>query len=161
VLPKGVEGFTLVDGVWVTTPKLAGALAMVLRQSLVDLSGARLAAEGQQSKAEVMYQYLTGPRFQQRVNAILEPFLAMQEDLQRERRSMERVWNMRAVEIDRVIKATSGMYGDLQGIAGQSMKELEALNLDASANDEAGPVVRQTTESGQRHEASIGEHVEY
>ena len=62
-LPKGVQTFDFIDGVWVTDPQCAVAVAIALRESLIALSAARLAGEGQQTKMELVYQYLTGPRF--------------------------------------------------------------------------------------------------
>lgn len=34
VLPKGVETFDLVDGVWITSPRVAIPVAIMLRQAL-------------------------------------------------------------------------------------------------------------------------------
>ena len=42
-LPKGVQTFDYIDGVWVTEPKCAVAVAVALRESLIALSAARLA----------------------------------------------------------------------------------------------------------------------
>src|SRR3972149_445049 len=67
VLPKGVETFEMVDGIWVTHPRAALPVAAILRQSLLEIAVARQASEGQQTKTEMVYQYLTGPRFRQRV----------------------------------------------------------------------------------------------
>ena len=69
-LPKGVQTFDHVDGVWVTDFKCAVPVALALRQLLVEVAGARLAGEGQQSKMELVYDYLTGPRFRHRIEAI-------------------------------------------------------------------------------------------
>ena len=130
-LPKGVETFEMVDGVWVTHPRAALPVAMILRQSLVDLALTRQASEGQQTKTEMIYQYLTGPRFRQRVEAIVEAFSTMQEDLDKERKAIMKQWAKREEQIERVMGATVGMYGDLQGIAGKSLQEIEGLELDA------------------------------
>ncbi len=130
-LPKGVETFELMDGVWVTHPRAAVPVAMILRQSLLDLAGARQSSEGQQSKTEMVYQYLTGPRFKLRVEAIVEAFSTMQEDLDRERKAIMKQWAKREEQIERVMSATVGMYGDLQGIAGKSLQEIEGLELPA------------------------------
>ena len=40
---------------------------------------------------------------------------------------MTRQWAKRDRELLTVLEATSGMYGDLQGIAGQSLLEIDAL----------------------------------
>lgn len=129
-LPKGVEAFDVVDGVWVTSPRAALPVATVLRHSLLQVSMARAATEGQQTKTEMVYQYLTGPRFRHRVEAIVEAFSSMQEDLDKERKAIMKQWAKRQEQIERVMGATVGMYGDLQGIAGKSLQEIEGLELD-------------------------------
>jgi hypothetical protein len=130
-LPKGVDSFELIEGVWVTHPRVAIPLAATLRQSLIDLATARQAGEGQQTKTEMVYQYLTGPRFRQRVQAIVEAFSSMQEDLDKERKAILKQWAKREEQIERVMQATVGMYGDLQGIAGKTLQEIEGLELKA------------------------------
>lgn len=131
VLPKGVETFELVEGIWVTHPRAALPVAVILRQSLLELALARQSSEGQQTKTEMVYQYLTGPRFRQRVEAIVEAFSSMQEDLDKERKAIMKQWAKREEQIERVMGATVGMYGDLQGIAGKSLQEIEGLEFKA------------------------------
>lgn len=130
-LPKNLETFDLIDGIWITSPRSAIAVALVLRHSLIELAAARQASEGQQTKMELVYQYLTGPRFRQRVQAIVEKFTDMHDDLDRERKAMTRLWAKREEQIRGVIDATAGMYGDLQGIAGKTLQEIEGLSLVA------------------------------
>src|SRR5690349_6858844 len=131
ILPKGVEAFDLVDGIWVTNTKSVFSLAVALRHSLIEISSARQALEGQQTKTEMVYQYLTGPRFRHRVEAIVEAFSSMQEDLDREKKAITKQWAKREEQIERVMQATAGMYGDLQGIAGKTIQEIEGLELHA------------------------------
>jgi len=137
-LPKSVETFDLVDGVWVTDPRFAMPLAIALRQSLIELAGSRLAQEGQQNKMEMVYTYLTGPRFRLRIDAIVEKFTDMQVDLDRERKVMMRMWAKREEQLRGVLDSTAGLYGDIQGIAGRAMQEIESLDvLMIEANGEA------------------------
>jgi len=131
VLPKGVESFDLIDGVWVTHSRSMLSVAVALRHSLIEVASARLALEGQQTKTEMVYQYLTGPRFRHRVEAIVESFSSMQEDLDKEKKAITKQWAKREEQIERVMQATAGMYGDLQGIAGKSIKEIEGLEMKA------------------------------
>ena len=65
----------------------------------------------------MVYQYLTGPRFRHRVEAIVEAFSTMQEDLDKELSAIMKQWAKREQQIERVIGTTVGMYDDLQGIA--------------------------------------------
>jgi hypothetical protein len=135
-----VDTFDVIDGVWVAHPRAAIPVAAILRQSLLDVALARSASEGQQTKTEMVYQYLTGPRFRHRVEAIVEAFSTMQNDLDRERKAIMKQWAKREVQIDRVMQATVGMYGDLQGIAGKTLQEIEGLELLAleGPEDDAG-----------------------
>lgn len=130
-LPKDVDTFELVDGVWVTHPRAAFPVAMILRQTLIEVASARQASEGQQTKTEMVYQYLTGPRFRQRVQAIVEAFSSMQGDLDKEKKVITKQWAKREEQINRVMQSTVGMYGDLQGIAGKTLQEIEGLEISA------------------------------
>jgi hypothetical protein len=105
------------------------SVAVALRHSLIEVASARQALEGQQTKTEMVYQYLTGPRFRHRVEAIVEAFSSMQEDLDREKKAITKQWAKREEQIERVMQATAGMYGDLQGIAGKTIQEIEGLGL--------------------------------
>jgi hypothetical protein len=106
-------------------------VAIAMRHTLLEVASARQASEGQQTKMEMVYQYLMGPRFRQRVQAIVEGFSSMQEDLDKERKVIMKQWAKREEQIDRVMQATVGMYGDLQGIAGKTLQEIEGLELRA------------------------------
>jgi hypothetical protein len=129
VLPKEVETFGFVGEVWVAHPKVVLPIALALRQTLIEATTARQVSDGQQTKMEMVYQYLTGPRFRQRIQAIVEAFSSMKEDLERERKAITRQWAKREEQIDRVMQATVGMYGDLQGIAGRTLQEIEGLEF--------------------------------
>jgi hypothetical protein len=130
-LPEGVDSFDLIDGVWVTHPPSTLPVAVAIRHTLIEVALARQASEGQQTKMELVYQYLTGPRFRQRVHAIAEAFSTMKEDLEKEKKAITRQWAKRDEQIEHVMQATVGMYGDLQGIAGKTIQEIEGLSLKA------------------------------
>ena len=130
-LPKDTDTFDLVEGIWVTHPRAALSVALALRQSLIEVALARQAGEGQQTKMEMVYEYLTGPRFRQRIQAIVEAFSTMKDDLEKEKKAITKQWAKREEQIERVMRSTVGMYGDLQGIAGKTVQEIEGLDLKA------------------------------
>lgn len=136
-LPKEIETFGLVENVWVTHTKTVLPVALTLRHTLIEVASARQASEGQQTKTEMIYQYLTGPRFRHRVEAIVEAFSSMQEDLDKEKKAIVKQWAKREEQIDRVMQATAGMYGDLQGIAGKTIQQIEGLELPLLESDTA------------------------
>jgi hypothetical protein len=94
---------------------------------------------------EVLYHYLSGSEFRQRVEAIIEAFVDMQKDLQAERRTAERQWSKREKQIQRVIANTAGMYGDLQGIIGTSLQAIPALTDGDEDAPEAAHAARGTS----------------
>lgn len=52
----------------------------------------------------------------------------MQEDLDKEKKAITKQWAKREEQIDRVMQATVGMYGDLQGIAGKTLQRIEEMD---------------------------------
>ena len=129
-LPEAIEGFGRIDGIWVAGLKTWPALAVALREQLIQVAYVRAASEGKNEKMELLYEYLSGNEFRQRVEAIVEAFEAMQSQLNRERRAMEKQWAEREKQIQRVIGSTSAMYGALQGIVGGGLAPIPALELD-------------------------------
>lgn len=136
VLPKDAQSFGLKDGVWITNYRSLLGLATVIRMNMENMAEVRMAAVGKNEKMEVIYAYLTGPEFRQRMEAIVEAFAGMQQDLDREKRQTEKSWAKREKQIQRVLKNTAGMHGDMQGLIGASMQPIPALEADASTEEE-------------------------
>lgn len=138
-LPKGINGFGLIDGVWVCSPALAIALANSLRFALIEVSGVRLASEGRQTKVELVYEYLVGNEFRHRVESSVRAVRDMVEDLDTERRAIQKAWKKREKQIRIVSDNIAGMYGDMQGIAGKGLPEIEGMGfklLEAPEDEE-------------------------
>jgi len=97
-MPKDIENFSLCDGVWVTQFNLAIGLATAFRQQLIDVTFARLGTVGKNEKMEILYQYLSGTEFCQKVEAIVETFTMMQVQLDKEKRAMVKIWKEREMD---------------------------------------------------------------
>ena len=128
-LPEAVETFDCVDNVWVCSPKTALSVAVALRAALLGAHNVRQVQAGMKTKSEEVYAYVTGPQFKRRVEALVEAFTTMQEDLTAEQKATQRQWAKRSAQIERVLTSTSGMFGDMQGIAGKALPEPEGLAL--------------------------------
>lgn len=130
VLPDTITTFGLIDGVWVCEYKYALALAQVLRAHITELSKVKTSLVGKDEKMEILYSYLSGPQFRNRIENIVMAFSSLQTGLEKEKRSMQRIWAKREQEISKVMFNTTGMYGDLQGIIGEKiLPTVEALEL--------------------------------
>ncbi len=126
-MPPDVQHFNEVDGVWVSSISCTVPVAVALRASLLQLSGQRRASEGQQTKSEMVYSYLTGPHFRSRIDAISERWREMRKDLDDERRATLLRWKEREKQLEILLESTTGIMGDLHGITGQDLPEIEAL----------------------------------
>ncbi len=137
-LPKEMDpgSFGQIDGVWITGYDSALSMVGALRLSLIELANVLAVRDGQASKAELVYDYLTGTKFRHRIEAIVEKFDDMRTDLEREKKVTLKNWAKRETQIDAVISSTLGMHGDLQGIAGTSMPEIGGLDDDVPLLDE-------------------------
>lgn len=131
-LPEGMASFALVEGVWVCGYTLALPLAAALRQQLVHVTSARRAESGKGEKMEALYHFISSTTFQHQVQGVVEAFVEMQGDLQRERIAMEKLWKKRERLIQRVLQGTSGIQGSLEGIVGRhALPTVKILELDA------------------------------
>ncbi len=134
-LPASIKSFGPYNGVWVTNFECALALSSALRSGLIETSTAKQSLVGKNEKMEVIYDYLCGTQFKQRVEAIVETFVGMKRDLDREKVAMTKMWGTREKQIERVVVNTGGMYGDLQGLVGTSLPTITALELSASEDE--------------------------
>ncbi len=128
-LPAGFHHFRQLNGVWVTDIPSTFSLALALRVVLIRVATAKEIESSKDDKKDLMYRYVTGPEFKNRVTAIIEGFRSMKEDLDSERRAMQRIWEKREKQIERIISNTAGMYGDLEGLVGNALPTIKILEL--------------------------------
>ena len=86
----------------------------------------------QARKTEDLYHYLCGTEFRQHIEGMVESFVALQQDLGKERRAMEKIWAAREKQIGRALRHTALFYGDIQAMAGgNALPELKQLQLES------------------------------
>ncbi|OGC24220.1 hypothetical protein A3J90_05375 [candidate division WOR-1 bacterium RIFOXYC2_FULL_37_10] len=126
-LPEDVKGFAFRNGVWLCDVKMFIALAVALRMNLEAITREKAMSVGKNEKMEILYSYLTGIEFKQRVEAIVEAFSSMDDSLKKERLAYEKIWSEREQQLKKVIKNTVGMYGDLSGLV--ALPQIKRLEL--------------------------------
>ncbi len=129
-LPKDHLRFTFMDGVWICTFAELKSVAMILRDSLERISQAVSSQENKGDKMQMLYDYLTGNEFRQRIEGIMEGFNSMQDDLMKERKVLTAQWEKRQKQLDKVLQNTIAMFGSVKGIAGGAVQEIKGLELD-------------------------------
>lgn len=134
-LPIGFERIGNKDGVWVCTFEEFKGLCAVLREFVIQISQAIASQENKGDKMHLLYDYLTSNTFRMQVEAIVEGFSSMKNELEKEKRAMNRIWKEREKQIEKVITNTIDMYGSIRGIAGNAVKPVQALELSFDEND--------------------------
>lgn len=126
----------LENNVWVVKPKLAPVLATALRGIILQVDAANRNNQGKDVKMEALYQFLTGPEFRHRVEAVVENYGMLQEEMEKEKRSAQLRWSHQEKSIRAVIDNMLGMYGDLQGITNRALPVIKALELDDGLDED-------------------------
>ncbi len=130
VLPKEVKsGFGFFQGVWVAEPKYVQPLAEILRKNLIDIAREKHNGQDRGTKADMIYTYLTSDAFVQQIQSIIEVHQNMQLQISKERAAFEKIWKEREAQAERIIMSTAGIYGSIQGVAGQSLPSVKGLDL--------------------------------
>ena len=137
VYPNGMERMGWVDGIWVCSLEEFKGSVSLLRESLIRTHATVQKEENKSDKMTLLYNYLTGNEFQMQLKAIVDGFMQMQTELDKERRSLMAAWKRRQKLIDSVLANTTEMYGSLQGIAGgNALPKIDVLELPEEIEDE-------------------------
>ncbi len=122
-----VAGFR--NGVWVTKREFVIPLTDSLRVKLIQQIIIKNSLKGKDVKMEALYAYLTGTEFKNRIEAIIEAFTAMQQEVEKEKRYFANKWARDEKNIRQVIDSTYGMHGDLKGILAASVPQIQGLEM--------------------------------
>jgi hypothetical protein len=129
VLPSEIKTFGLMDGIWVCGWSYASALGAALRAGIHDVHHARRSSDGRETKMHLLYEYLVGHEFRNRIQGVIESIVSLQEDLASEQRAFTRLWKKREKTIHRALGQMSSVYGNLQGIVGGKLQDITSLAL--------------------------------
>jgi hypothetical protein len=78
-------------------------------------------------KTDRVYSYVTGREFKHRVSSIVEAYVALQKELEKEKRLANAAWARRGKYHEQIMNGVEGMRGELHGIVGESMPEIDSL----------------------------------
>ena len=132
--PEGLDTFDYRERIWITKRRFFHALAIALRFDLIHIYFERVSSVGKDEKMEVIYQYLTGAEFKHRIEAIVDAFSALQENIEKEKRFFNVKWAREEKEIRKIIDNTHGMWGELQSVTNRSLPQIKSLELDSGDN---------------------------
>ncbi len=128
VMPKDIKNFGFVDGILVTSYSYAIPLAVMIRRSIMQVAAAKSSVANKDEKLERLYGYLQSDTFRHRFEAYAESIVEMQQDLDTEKRSTQRSFKKREMQIVRALENISDVWGELQGIMGSALQEIKILS---------------------------------
>lgn len=134
-LPKDIESFGPIDGVIVTGYRFILPLAVIVRRGIMATAAARSAAENKDENLEMVYQYLQSDAFKHRIEGYIESISTMKEDLNYEKRAMDRIWKKREMQILKAESSMSKLAGELEGLMGSSFPTIKNLSLDSGEDE--------------------------
>ncbi len=134
-MPKDMERFGEKEGVWVCNFMEMKALVFALRKILIQVQNAKSSQENRADKMAMMYGYLTSTQFRQQIEAIVDGFKTLKEDLDKEKRLFQKTWKEREMTIEKVLGSTIDLYGSVRGIAGKAIERIQYLELPDAEED--------------------------
>lgn len=130
IMPKDVLSFGRRGDVWITKNEFVFGLAALLRETLIQVAATKLMSESKDEKIEILFRYLTGSEFKQKVEAVADAFVVMKTDLEKEKRATITRWAKQEKHLEQAIGSIAGMHGDLRGLIGSSMQVIPLLEAD-------------------------------
>lgn len=129
-MPGDLTRFGRIDGIWICSFAEFKSVALLMRHTMTRIGEVIAAQDNKGDKMKLLYDYLTGNEFRQRVDAIREAFEQMNSDLQRERSQAIANFAKREKQIFKVMENTVALYGDVRGIAGGAVQSIKSLEMD-------------------------------
>lgn len=137
-LPKEIDNFGKYEGIWITDYKTAPGLAVAFRDTLIGIAREKMIVEHQDDIKDLVYKYITSQEFTMRLKRIVDAYVIMQQDLESEKRAMNRIWSKRTTQISNILENLTGMRGEIEGVIGgqKLLPSLEAFSLEEIAEEQ-------------------------
>lgn len=141
-MPNSIERAGFKSDTWITKKEFVLPLTDSLRVKLIQLVIVKNSLKGKDIKMEALYNYLTGIEFKNRIEAIVEAFSNMQNEIEKEKRYFANKWARDEKNIRQVIDSTYGMHGDLKGILAAAIPQIQGMQLleDGETSDSSSNV---------------------
>lgn len=128
-MPSDMDRFGERNSVWICTFQEVKSLSFVLREMLIKTHSAKSAQDNKWDKTELLYNYLTSTEFVQNIERIVENYDNILNQLNSEKKAMNKIWTPREKQIWVVQKHISSLFGSIQDIAGNALKTSSVFEL--------------------------------
>lgn len=129
-MPSEFTRLGQIEGIWICSFAEFKSICFLFRYTMIRIGEVGASQENKGNKMQLLYDYLTGNEFRQKIEAIREAFDQMNTDLQKERSQALTNFSKREKQIFKVMENTVALYGDVKGIAGGAIQSIPALDFD-------------------------------
>ena len=109
------------EGVWVCAFHEFETLAKAMRQAQIELSRALSQEAAKEGASNELFDFVVGREFSGIMEKILRPIFEQQQLLEKEKRSVTRIWKAREKHIQNSVNGASMLAGQLETILGASV----------------------------------------
>ena len=126
-VPKDIDRFGRREGIWICSFSDVKLIASLLRDSLIKHYETIKVLDNVSDKKETLYKYMTSNEFKQKWEAIVGTYLNMQKQITKEKLRVSKDWSEREKQLEIMLKNSMGFLGDVKGIGGLEIKEINLL----------------------------------
>lgn len=128
--PRGKENFSVENEIYICGYQYWKPVLQTLRDGILRVHEIAENQVNKGEKMEILYDYLRSNEFKNLLQNIVDAFSAMRENLEKEKRNMQKQWAEREKQIEKIQQSTIQIYGNIRGIAGNAISEIKTLELD-------------------------------
>ena len=130
-MPKDTKkGIVNISKIWVCDYQRFIILATLLRNQLLEVAKQKAIISQSADISTELFEYITSHDFSHQLEAIIETYLGLQEQITKERMAFEKQWSQREAQLNKMYKSLFNIYGGISGIAGQGMPQIKGIDLD-------------------------------
>jgi hypothetical protein len=116
VFPRKEKDFCIAGGIPVVRPRMAVALAQIIRDGIIEIGNLRLAGAGRDQKGHQLLEYIVSDRFGTRFKEIVDSAGALREQQQKERNWHENAWEYRSSLHSRIEDSHRGIEAQIKAV---------------------------------------------
>lgn len=131
-MPSDMQRFGQKKGIWICGFHEVKSLSLVLREMLLRTYAVKQMQENKGDKKEMLYNYVTSNEFGQHIQRIAEIYNGMHNQLEAEKKSMQRIWAARDKQIVTVQENLNVLFGSILGYTTSELESNEFLQLPDS-----------------------------
>jgi hypothetical protein len=133
-LPKDINKFGFIDGIWVCHYTAVADLVLALRFGLFKLQALSIVQQGRASKSELMYDYVMSEEFKNLFESVLEGVTKIRNTHEQEKIKMALLWKEREKSFEQILSNSLDFFGTLRGIAGNAIHQISTLETPSQVD---------------------------